>query len=100
MEIPAVIREKASQMKVKELEDYVLKVNKLLHGMKPGDSLVIDKITKSDTRELFIETVKWYMRLHSDTYQEGLSFSGGYEKLRKNDLAWASTSLSNQEKTA
>jgi hypothetical protein len=84
MDIPYIIYEKASQMKDKELEDYIIKVNTLLETMKPGDRLDIIRITKSDTRDLFIETVKLFMREHE--WQYGLSFAGGFNELRKYDL--------------
>lgn len=88
MEIPEVIREKARDFKEKELEEYILRVDKLLEGMKTGDSLVIAKVTKVDTRELFIEIIKWYMDRHREDYQDGLSFADGFNELRKYDLAF------------
>jgi hypothetical protein len=84
MNIPDVIREKASLMKDNELEDYIRKVNTLLETMKPGDRLDIIRITKSDTRDLFIEIVKLFMRQHE--WQYGLSFGKGFTELRKYDL--------------
>ncbi len=89
MEIPEVIREKASQMKESELEAYVKKVHALMEAMKPGDVLVIEKITKSDTRELFVETVKYYMDMHREDYQDGLSFSKGFVSVQKYDITFS-----------
>jgi hypothetical protein len=84
MDIPAVIREKASQMKETELIEYINKVNTLLETMKPEDRLDIIRITKPDTRDLFIETVKLFMSQHE--WQYGLSFSSAFTELRKYDL--------------
>jgi hypothetical protein len=55
--------------------------------MKPGDVVVI-KDTVKMFPDLFIECCKNYMREHSSTYQEGLSFANGYAELRKYDLVW------------
>lgn len=84
MKIPDVMREKASLMKDNELEDYIKKVNTLLETMKPGDRLDIIRITKPDTRDLFIEAIKLFMREHE--WQYGLSFARGFNELRKYDL--------------
>jgi hypothetical protein len=84
METQTAIHEKARDLKDKELEEYTLKVNKLLDGMKSGDILQIEKITKPETRELFIETVKKYMREHE--WQAALSFAKSFLELRKYDL--------------
>jgi hypothetical protein len=84
MDIPAVIREKASIMNESELEDYIKKVNVLLKTMKTDDRLDIIRITKPETRDLFIEIVKLFMREHE--WQQGLSFSKRFTELRKYDL--------------
>lgn len=68
----------------KELEEYTEKVYTLLLEMKPGDSLQVLKITKSETRDLFLDTVKQFMREHE--WQYGLSFAKGFSELRKYDL--------------
>jgi hypothetical protein len=86
MEIPEVIREKASQMKESELEGYLRKVLTLVAAMKPGDILVIEKLTKPETRELFIECVKFYMREHE--WQDGLSFTKGFVSVQKYDITY------------
>jgi hypothetical protein len=52
--------------------------------MKPNDRLDIIKITKPETRELFIEVVKDYMR--QQEWQAGLSFAHDFTELRKYDL--------------
>lgn len=88
MNIPDIIREKAGDFGDKELEDYVERVHKLLRGMKPGDSFVIAKLTRENNRDLFIECCKWYMRLHNEDYQDGLSFGKGFGVLTKYDLAF------------
>jgi hypothetical protein len=87
MEIPTVIREKASQMKESELEAYVKKVHALMEAMKPGDVLVIERLTKPDTRELFVECIKFYMREHE--WQDGLSFSKGFLSVQKYDITFS-----------
>ena len=86
MMIPDVIRENAKQLEQKELEEYVTRVWKLLEVMKPGDVLVIEKLCKPDTRVLFTESVKYYMREHE--WQDGLSFSKGFVAVQKYDLAF------------
>jgi hypothetical protein len=86
MDIPTVIREKARDFSEKELEDYIKKVNTLLQGMKTGDSIVVAKVTKTETRDLFLEIVKYYMRSHE--WQDALSFADGYTELRKYDLSF------------
>lgn len=86
MEIPEVIREKARDFKEKELEVYVGKVFGLLGGMKPGDSITIVDVTKPVTRELFVETIKFYMR--SKDWQDGLSFGKDFGVIRKYELSF------------
>jgi uncharacterized protein YbcC (UPF0753/DUF2309 family) len=88
MDIPESIREKARDFDEKALEDYILKVNKLLEGMQPGDSFKIKDIAKSQTIELMVEVIKYYMDQHREDYQDGLSFANGYNELRKYDLAF------------
>jgi len=73
-------------MKDNDLENYLEKVFSLLMGMKPGDSLVIKDITKPETRDLFVESVKYYMRIHE--WQDELSFSNGFDIIKKYDLAF------------
>lgn len=85
MDIPTIVREKAQDLE-EPLQNYVEKVMKMLKGMKPGDQLVVSKITKANTRELFLECCKWYMRMHNEDYQDGLSFGRGFETLTKYDL--------------
>ena len=87
MEIPEVIREKAAHRGLTDLE-YVIKVWTLLEGMKPGDIIVIEKITKAETRDAFIDSVKLYMDEHRDTYMDGLSFRNGFKELAKYDLSF------------
>jgi hypothetical protein len=65
---------------------YQQKVYKLLDGMKPGDKLQIEKITKVDTRDKFIEVIKQYMDEHE--WQAGLSFGKAFTELRKYDLTF------------
>ena len=84
MDIPAIVREKAGDFEEKALQEYVVKVNKMLEGMKSGDIITIVNVTKPQTRDLFIETVKFYMREHE--WQDGLSFAKGFTELRKYDL--------------
>jgi hypothetical protein len=67
-------------------EDYDLKVYMLLERMKAGDILQIEKITRAETREKFIEAVKKYMREHE--WQAGLSFAKSFTELRKYDLTF------------
>lgn len=75
-------------MELTELEKYIKRVWNLLQGMKPGDVLAIEKLCKPETRELFIETAKWYMRLHNSTYQDGLSFTKGFMAVQKYDVSF------------
>jgi hypothetical protein len=84
MLIPDPVREAEKRMGGKELDEYIQKVNRLLEGMKPGDVLIIEKITKSETREQFIAAVKKYMDKHE--WQDGLSFSSAFTELKKYDL--------------
>lgn len=86
MEIPAVIREKAPQMEIMELEKYLNKVWALLDAMKPGDLINIAKNTRPETRELFMECIKLYMREHE--WQNGLSFTRGFVDLQKYDISF------------
>jgi hypothetical protein len=86
MEIPEVIREKAPQMEIKKLEEYVTRVNDLLKAMKPGDVINIAKASKEDTRELFLECIKYYMRSHE--WQDGLSFTRGFVSVQKYDISF------------
>jgi hypothetical protein len=81
METKRAIHEKPT-----EFEAYKLKVNKLLEGMKPGDKLQIEKITKPETRDQFIKVVKEFMDDHE--WQDGLSFGKAFTELRKQDLAF------------
>jgi len=90
MNAPAVIREKAPHMNQKSVDDYLDKVWKLLKAMKPGDCLIIDNLCKPETRELFIECCKFYMREHNSTYQDGLTFSKGFVAIQKYDLSFTS----------
>ena len=87
MEIPEAIREKAPQMELTELDRYIDKVWKLLEAMKPGDIFVIEKLCKPDTRELFVECIKYYMRSHP--WQDGLSFTRGFINLQKYDISFS-----------
>ena len=86
MIIPDVVREYAKQLESSELDKYVARVWKLLEGMKPGDVLVIEKLCKPDTKDLFLESIKFYMRSHE--WQDGLSFSQGFKELRKYELVF------------
>lgn len=86
MIIPDVIRENAKQLESNDLEEYVTRVWKLLEVMKPGDVLVIEKLCKPETRDLFLESIKFYMREHE--WQDGLSFSKGFVEIRKYDLVF------------
>ncbi len=87
MDIPAVVREKASQEELKDLEGYVKKVWATLEAMKPGDIVVIEQVTKARSRDLFIECAKWYMREHRSTYMDGLSFTRGFVSIQKWDCS-------------
>jgi hypothetical protein len=84
MDIPDIIREKAGDLTEAQLQTYVQKVFKLLEQMKPDDVLIIAKLTKSESRDIFIETVKYYMR--QNDWQAGLMFAKGFTELRKHDL--------------
>jgi hypothetical protein len=86
MIIPDVIHEYAKQLELSELEEYVARVWKLLGAMKPGDVLIIEKLCKPDTKDLFLESIKFYMRSHE--WQDGLSFSQGFKELRKYELVF------------
>ncbi len=87
MDIPAVIRENASQEELKSLEAYVNKVWATLGAMKPGDVIVVASMTKARSRDLFIECAKWYMREHRNTYMDGLSFTKGFVAIQKFDVS-------------
>ena len=87
MEIPEVIREKAPLMELSNLEAYVDKVWKLMESMKPGDVINIANVSKEETRELFTECVKFYMREH--VWQDGLSFSKGFVSVQKYDITYS-----------
>lgn len=85
MSIPYTVREKAPDFNEKQLEDYVNRVHKLLSEMKPGDKLVIAKVTRESNRELFIECCKWYMRLHKEEYCNGIEFNSDFTVVKKYD---------------
>jgi hypothetical protein len=97
MDIPARIREKAPLMELKELETYFNKVWYLLEKMNPGTSLSIDKLCKTDTRELFIEIVKYYMDWNRHNYQDGISFKNGFLILVKHDISFSKGRVKNVE---
>lgn len=88
MNIPAEVREKAPQGELQNLDSYVDRVWKLLMSLKPGDVVVVEKLTKPETRDLFIEVAKWYMREHRNTYMDGLTFTRGFVAIQKYDVAW------------
>ena len=77
---------KGPDLKDIESAAYQQKVYKLLEGMKTGDKLQIEKITKADTRDHFIDVVKQYMREHE--WQDGLSFGKAFTELKKQDLSF------------
>jgi hypothetical protein len=83
MNIPDVIREKATQMSPEQLEKYISGVEDLLKAMKTGDVLVISSVSKTRNRDLFIEVAKWYMRKNRDTYMDGLTFTKGFIAIQK-----------------
>ena len=84
-------------MNEKSVDDYLEKVWKLLIAMKPGDCLTIDNLCKPGTRELFIECCKFYMREHNDTYQDGLTFTRGFQAIQKYDLSFTSGKNANRQ---
>lgn len=86
MDIPTSVREKAQDFEESQLQNYVAKVFNFLKDLKPGANLPINKLTKEDTRDLFLETCKFYMRQHD--YQDGLSFSKGFERIYKYDITF------------
>ncbi len=88
MIIPESIVISSGNMCHEDLLIYIRKVNVLLSDMKPGDSYIVEKITSEATRNLFLEVVKWYMRLNRNDYQDGLSFANGYNELRKYNLSF------------
>lgn len=90
MNIPACIIEEAPQMELSELEKYHSRVWNLLKEMKPGDDLDIGKVTKPETRELFVECCKHYMREHE--WQDGLTFRKGFVSLYKVAIHYSKTS--------
>ncbi|HNX37498.1 MAG TPA: hypothetical protein PL124_05450 [Candidatus Cloacimonadota bacterium] len=86
MYIPDIVREKARDFEEKDLQDYFVRVQNLLAGMKPGDQLIIGNIAKASNFELFLECCKFYMRQYE--WQDGLSFGRGFKTLTKYDLAF------------
>lgn len=86
MDIPTVVREKALDFEESKLREYVNKVFDFLQKMKPGDDIRVNKLAKEDTRDLFLEVCKFYMRQHD--YQDGLSFSKNYERIYKYDITF------------
>lgn len=87
MEITDRILENASLKGLMDPE-YIKKVWILLEGMKPGDVIIVKNITKENTRQNFIESVKLYMEETRETYCNGLSFRHGYEELAKYDIVF------------
>jgi hypothetical protein len=86
MYIPPQVREKAPDMELKKLDEYIDRVWKLMAAMKPGDVINIAGASKAETRELFLECIKYYMRSHE--WQDGLSFSKGFINVQKYDIAF------------
>jgi hypothetical protein len=87
MKTPAVIREKAPQMELTALNKYFDDVWNFLETMKPGTKIPVEKICKSETKELFIAIVKYYMDWNRHNYQDGLSFKDGFLTLVKHDIS-------------
>lgn len=87
--IPPEVQAESGLFSEEELQNYIKKVFNLLeNNMKPGNSYLVSIITKEDTRQLFIEVVKWYMRMNKDNYQSGISFNNEkFEVLRKTDVS-------------
>lgn len=87
--IPPEVQAESGLFSEEELQNYIKKVFNLLeNNMKPGNSYLVSTITKEDTRQLFIEVVKWYMRMNKDNYQSGISFNNEkFEVLRKTDVS-------------
>lgn len=61
--------------------DYENKVYKFLMNAPAGSVYTIDNICKPETKQLFIDTVKMYMR--ETEYAGGFEFNADYSKLKK-----------------
>lgn len=60
------------------------KIYKFLNEMKPGCSIKINDVCRSENREKFIELVKEYIDNHP--YGNGIEFSTDYSQIRKTEI--------------
>jgi len=65
-------------------DEYTESVFEFLDQAKPGQTFVIDKITKAVNRDKFIEAVKLYIR--SYYFGGGVEFNTDYTKIRKFEI--------------
>lgn len=86
MDIPTAVREKAPDVKEIDLQNYVARVFNFLENMKPGNNIRISTLTREKNRDLFLAVCKFYMDEHE--YQDGLTFSKGYERIYKDDITF------------
>jgi hypothetical protein len=84
MIIPAVIREKARDFEEKDLQDYLERVLTLLDGLKPGEELEVQKITREANRELFVECIKYFISL--DPMNSGIQFNSDFSRIIKYEV--------------
>jgi hypothetical protein len=84
MYFPDVIREKEPDFKEPDLQDYVQRVHKLLEDMLPGQQLQVQKLTRENNRDLFIECVKLFIR--EMPYQGGIMFNADFTIIKKYDV--------------
>ena len=85
MEIAREIQAVNMTLTQEQLREYIEKVNNLLENMNPGDSIHVKRIPRPETRDVFLESIKAYMR--SKEWQDGLCFDKGFEILRKYDVS-------------
>lgn len=67
------------------MDAYTRSVFDFLNSTQPGQSFLIEKLTKTQTREQFIQAVKLYIQSYD--YGGGIEFTNDYTKIRRMDIS-------------
>lgn len=96
--ISTEVQNAAGRMTGAELTAYVRKAYVVLDRLTPG-RIQVTAIAKDETRDLFIEVVKQYMR--ETPWQGYLSFSGDFSAIIKHNVSgpWMKESVKETIKT-
>jgi len=81
--ISTEVQQKAGKKSTAELQAYVDRVYALLRQMQPGHKK-IESLANADTKDLFIECIKQYMR--ETPWQGYLSFNADFTEIIKHEV--------------